>query len=60
MPKEFREDIAARLPAQSVGRFHLVREGRVERLKADRSAIDLQQLSEERILALAKRAGDRR
>ncbi len=54
MLKEFREDITSRLPAQSVGRFHLVREGRVERLRGARSAVDLQQLSEERILALAR------
>jgi hypothetical protein len=54
MLKEFREDIVSRLPAQSIGQFHLVREGRVERLRADRSAIDLHQLPEERILALAK------
>lgn len=54
MLKEFREDITARLPAQSIGQFHLVREGKVERMNADRSAIDLQQLSEERILTLAR------
>jgi hypothetical protein len=59
MLKEFREDVSGRLPGQSIGEFHLVREGRVERVKADRSAIVLQQLSEERILALARnRQGD--
>lgn len=54
MLKEFREDIASRLPAQAVGLFHLVREGKVERLRGGRSAVDLQQLPEERILALAR------
>ncbi|MCF8063578.1 MAG: hypothetical protein K9M82_13760, partial [Deltaproteobacteria bacterium] len=54
MLKEFREDVTARLPGQSIGEFHLVREGRVERVKADRSAVDLRQLPEERILALAR------
>lgn len=58
MLKEFREDVTSRLPGQSIGEFHLVREGRVERVKADRSAIDLQQLSEERILALARNRRD--
>ena len=55
MLKEFREDVAGRLPSQSIGQFHLVREGRVDRVRADRSALDLQQLPEERILALASR-----
>jgi hypothetical protein len=61
MLKEFREDVTSRLPGQSVGEFHLVREGRVERVRADRSAVDLQQLPEERILALARQraSGDR-
>jgi len=54
MLQEFREDISARLPSQSIGQFHLVREGQVERLRGQRSAIDLQQLPEEKILTLAQ------
>jgi len=54
MLEEFRENVAGRLPGQSIGEFHLVREGRAERLKTDRAALDLHQLPEERILALAR------
>ncbi len=58
MLKELREDVAARLPGQSIGRFHVVREGRIERMRAERSAVDLRQLPEERILSLAAGQGD--
>ena len=55
MLNEFREDLTKRLPGQSIGQFHMVREGRVERVRTDRSAVDLQQLPEERILSMAHR-----
>ncbi len=47
-------DGADRLPGQGIGQFHLVREGKAERVRAGRSAIALDQLSEAQILAIAR------
>ncbi|RKI61391.1 DUF87 domain-containing protein [Corallococcus sp. AB049A] len=55
---EARVDPAIRLPPQKTGQFHVLREGQVEQLKADRNIIKTEQLSEEEILQLAHRSGE--
>ncbi|GMU03942.1 ATP-binding protein [Corallococcus caeni] len=55
---EARVDASVRLPAQKTGQFHVLREGQVEQLKADRNIIKTEQLSEEEILQLAHRSGE--
>lgn len=54
---EARVDPAVRLPPQKTGQFHVLREGQVEQLKADRNIIKTEQLSEEEILQLAHHSG---
>jgi hypothetical protein len=49
-----RADIAAKLPAQQTGQFHLVRGGDVSGLRAGRSLMTTEQLPEEQILRLAR------
>ncbi|MCP3098067.1 AAA family ATPase [Myxococcus sp. K15C18031901] len=51
-----RVDADARLPSQKQGQFHVLRDGKVEQLKADRSVIRTAQLSEDEILRLARAA----
>ncbi|RYZ17844.1 MAG: ATP-binding protein, partial [Myxococcaceae bacterium] len=51
-----RVDAAAKLPAQKQGQFHVLRDGQVEQLKADRNIIKTDQLSEDEILQLAHRS----
>ncbi|MGE6757930.1 helicase HerA domain-containing protein [Corallococcus interemptor] len=58
MFSDARVDPATRLPAQKMGQFHLLRDGQVEQLKADRNIIKTEQLSEEEILQLAHRSGE--
>ncbi len=55
MLSECRIDIASKLPGQQPGEFHLVREGEVTSLRANRSFMTPEQLSEETILDLAQR-----
>ena len=55
MLSECRVDVAARLPAQTTGQFHLIRDGVVTSLMADPSAVDPKQIPEEEILSLARR-----
>ena len=55
MLSECRTDVESKLPTQEPGRFHLLRDGDVTSLLADRSVIAPEQLSEDEILALAKR-----
>ena len=40
MLSECRDDVTARLPGQTTGQFHLIRDGLVTRLMADSSAVD--------------------
>ena len=54
MLNECRVDVAARLPAQTTGQFHLIRDGAGHRSHGDRSAVDARQVSEEEILELAR------
>jgi ABC-type oligopeptide transport system ATPase subunit len=54
MLNECRVDIAAKLPGQEAGQFHLLRVGGATGLKAGRSALTPVQLSEERIVTLAR------
>jgi DNA helicase HerA-like ATPase len=54
MLSECKVDVAAKLPVQETGQFHLLRDGEVVGLRADRSALDPEQLPEEEILALAR------
>src|SRR5258707_13303630 len=50
MLSECRIDIAARLPAQETGQFHLLRDGSVTGLLAGPSVMKTEQLSEQEIL----------
>jgi hypothetical protein len=54
MFSDARVDAATRLPAQKQGQFHVLRDGQVQRLNADRSVLRTEQLSEEDILQLAR------
>ncbi len=54
MLSECRDDVASRLPGQTAGQFHLIRDGQVTGLQADRSAVDARQLAEDEILELAR------
>ncbi|GMU01180.1 hypothetical protein KH5H1_53000 [Corallococcus caeni] len=56
MFSDARVDPATRLPAQKTGQFHVLRDGQVEQLKADRNIIKTDQLSEDEILQLAHRS----
>ncbi|RKG81185.1 ATP-binding protein [Corallococcus exercitus] len=56
MFSDTRVDPAIRLPAQKMGQFHVLRDGQVEQLKADRNIIKTDQLSEDEILQLAHRS----
>ncbi|WIG95567.1 helicase HerA-like domain-containing protein [Myxococcus sp. SDU36] len=56
---EARIDAETRLPGQKMGQFHVLREGKVQQLKADRSAIRTDQLSEDEILKEARRTLER-
>src|SRR5262249_39636309 len=51
-----RIDVAARLPGQSTGEFHLIRDVAATGLKAEPSAVDPRQVPEEEILELARRS----
>lgn len=51
-----RLDAAARLPGQETGEFHMLREGRVVALKAERSLVETRQVPEQRVLELARPA----
>jgi DNA helicase HerA-like ATPase len=55
MLSEARVDFTAKIPNQGTGEFHLVREGRVERLKASRSCLATEQLPDDELLRLAAR-----
>ena len=55
MLSECRVDVASRLAVQETGQFHLIRDGAVTPLRAGRSAVIPEQLSEEEILRLARR-----
>jgi len=48
-------DLASRLPGQSRGEFHLLRDGQATALRADRNLIPAEQMPEADILALARR-----
>ncbi|NOK37491.1 DUF87 domain-containing protein [Corallococcus exercitus] len=56
MFSDTRVDPAMRLPAQKMGQFHVLRDGQVEQLKADRNIIKTEQLAEDEILQLAHRS----
>jgi DNA helicase HerA-like ATPase len=47
------KDLTQRLPGQAAGRFHLLKGSQATRIRSLRSAIELKQLPEDRILALA-------
>ncbi len=55
MLSEARVDFTAKIPLQATGEFHLVREGKVDRLKADPSILTTEQLPEDELLRLAGR-----
>jgi len=55
MLNECRVDVAARLPGQTTGQFHLIRDGVVTSLMADPSAVEPRQIPEDEILSLAQR-----
>ncbi|WP_164007122.1 helicase HerA-like domain-containing protein [Pyxidicoccus trucidator] len=51
---EARVDADAKLPSQKQGQFHVLRDGQVQQLKADRSVMRTEQLAEDEILKLAR------
>ena len=55
MLSECRADVASKLAVQETGQFHLIRDGAVTPVRAGRSAIIPEQLSEDEILRLALR-----
>nr|QKW93798.1 DNA helicase HerA [Vitiosangium cumulatum] len=55
MLSEARVDFSAKIPTQSTGEFHAVREGNVQRVKADPSVLATEQLSDDELLRLAAR-----
>jgi DNA helicase HerA-like ATPase len=55
MLSDCRVDVESRLPGQSTGQFHLIREREVTAFQADRSLVATEQLPEGEILALARR-----
>ncbi|MDC0711362.1 DUF853 family protein [Stigmatella sp. ncwal1] len=54
MFSEARVDASAKLPAQKMGQFHVLREGQVQQLRAERSVMRTEQLSEDEIIRLAR------
>jgi energy-coupling factor transporter ATP-binding protein EcfA2 len=56
MLNDCRIDVAALLPSQEPGEFHLIRDGEVTGLKTALSAVDPRQVSEEEIVTLARQA----
>ncbi|HYO56371.1 helicase HerA domain-containing protein [Archangium sp.] len=54
MLSEARVD-ATKIPGQSTGEFHFARDGKVDRVKAEPSALTTQQLSDDELLQLAAR-----
>ncbi|MFY0582516.1 helicase HerA-like domain-containing protein [Cystobacter fuscus] len=48
----------ARIPGQATGEFHVARDGRVDRVKAEPSALATEQLSDDELLRLAARTRD--
>lgn len=57
---EARVDADARLPGQKQGQFHMLRDGQVKQLKADRSVMRTEQLSEDEILKLARQTREKK
>ena len=55
MLSDCRIDVEAKLPSQSTGEFHLIREGEATAFRADRSLVETVQLPESEILGLARR-----
>jgi energy-coupling factor transporter ATP-binding protein EcfA2 len=55
MLSDCRVDVESLLPGQGTGQFHLIRGGEVTPLRAGRSLVATEQLSESEILALARR-----
>jgi hypothetical protein len=53
MLSEARVDFTAKIPNQATGEFHVMREGKVERVKAEPSALATEQLAEDELLRLA-------
>ena len=58
MLSDCRLDVAARLPTQETGEFHLIRDGNVTSLRAAPSIMRTDQLPEQEILELARRTRD--
>ena len=54
MLSDCRIDVASRIPGQTAGQFHLIRDGLVTGLQADFSAVDARQVAEDEILELAR------
>ncbi|MFP2925840.1 helicase HerA-like domain-containing protein [Pyxidicoccus sp. 3LG] len=58
MFSEARVDADAKLPGQKPGQFYVLADGQVQQLKADRSVMRTEQLSEEDILKFARQSWD--
>ncbi len=59
MFSDARVDANAKLPAQKQGQFHVLRDGQVQQLKADRSVMRTEQLPEDEILKLARQTREK-
>ncbi|MDC0707479.1 type IV secretion system DNA-binding domain-containing protein [Stigmatella sp. ncwal1] len=55
MLSEARVDFTSKIPGQGTGEFHVVRSGKVERVKTEPSALATEQLSDDELLRLAAR-----
>ncbi|ADO75789.1 helicase HerA-like domain-containing protein [Stigmatella aurantiaca] len=60
MFSEARVDASVKLPPQKTGQFHVLREGQVQQLRAERSVMRTEQLSEDEIIQLARGTLERR
>ncbi len=56
MLSDCRVDVAAQLPGQATGQFHLIRDGKAIAFKAEPSAVDPRQIPEDEILSLARQS----
>jgi hypothetical protein len=56
MLSDCRVDVAAQLPGQTTGHFHMIHDGKAIAFKAEPSAVDPRQIPEEEILSLARQS----
>ena len=59
MLSDCRVDVAAQLPGQATGHFHIITGGKAVAFKAEPSAVDPRQIPEDEILSLARQSRER-